>query len=99
MRDLVDIRNIDKAKLLAGLYNRAKFGKIVDQFCLPKGGMSVQQAREIIAELGLVFDYLGDQALKVNIAGERFDSWGFNWNRRPQAAQTVVATLRYHWER
>ncbi len=97
MRDLVDIRNINKAELLAGLYNRAKFGKVVDRFHPPRTAMTISQAWEIITERGLIFDYLGDQALKVNLAGERLDPWGFNWNRRPQAAQTVIATLRHHF--
>src|SRR5271166_1252037 len=67
MSDGLDIKGIDKAELLAGLYNRSKPLGLGFLQATPSD-MTAEQARGIIKEQGLDFDYLNGGVMNVNLA-------------------------------
>lgn len=109
MTDQVDITGLDKAEVLAALYNRsAPMGLGVLQ--ARSGEMTVVVARQCIdgeddharnfpnvAKRGreLDFDYLFGRPLKVNLSGDSFDPWLYDRdNGGSGTAARLVAELR-----
>lgn len=104
-RDTIDISGIDKAALLAALFNnsapggmgflQAGFGPTV---------MTVEDAREVIASghhdpgaprEGLSYDYLFGRPLKSDIGGDTYDPWGYDRdNGGPGTAASIIEKLR-----
>jgi hypothetical protein len=109
MSEAIDIKGIDKAELLAALYNNSRpMGSGFLQ-AIP-GDMTVEQARKEI-ESGddssrmfgknrcgnreLYFDYLRGRPLKSDISGDTFDPWGYDRdNGGKGAAARIVEALR-----
>lgn len=63
----MNIQNINKAELLAALYNGAK-PQLVDLL------MTKEQARSFLSSVNY-FDYLKGKCLKINIDGERYQTF------------------------
>lgn len=91
----IDISGLDKAAVLAALYNRAKqqgFGLLDPEGRLP---MTVEQARvEIDANPKLYFDYLRGRVLKIDLEGDVLWPGLFDRDNGPGAAAEVIARLR-----
>jgi len=95
MADEIDIKGIDKAMLLAGLYNGSRpLGLGFLQATL--NDMTVEEARAEIKERNgdLYFDYLNDRVMKVDISGDTLGSWGYDRDLGQGAAQSVVSAIR-----
>jgi hypothetical protein len=95
----VDITGLDKAEVLAALYNASKVqGMGVMQAVL--GDMTAEKAREVIASRGDdhgnkgYFDYLFGRVLKVNISGDSFDPRGYDRDVGQGAASRAISKLR-----
>src|SRR5271166_3735595 len=93
MSDGLDIKGIDKAELLAGLYNRSKPLGLGFLQATPSD-MTAEQARGIIKEQGLDFDYLNGGVMNVNLARGTLYAGGFDRDNGKGAAQSVVEAIR-----
>lgn len=90
--DNLDISGLDKAAVLAALYNAAR----------PQGRgflhydpapMETEEAREILRG-GSSFDYLRGRVLKVNISADSFDPRLFDRDNGEGAAYMAIQSLR-----
>jgi hypothetical protein len=91
---MIDISNIDKATLLAALFNNSK--PLGLGFFAPNHNieMTKEQAKTYIDAGQTYFDYLNGRVMKVNIAGDTLDSWGYDRNNGNNAAKNVVDGIR-----
>jgi hypothetical protein len=92
MSDL-DISGLDKAELLAGLYNRSKplglgFLEATQE------DMTVDEARRIIQQQGPRFDYLNGRVMKIDLGGDTLNPRGFDRDNGAGATQSVVQAIR-----
>ena len=105
MNDIVDISGLDKAAVLAALFNAsAPQGSGFLQAGFGPQVMSLEDAQQMIKKypytLGttdqeLDYDYVDGRPLKVKLDGDEFDSWGFDRdNGGPGSAQKVIDRLR-----
>lgn len=91
----IDIRNFDKAAVLAALYNRASpmgAGFMAHE----EGSMSVQEAQELIDNhhsSRLWFDYLKGRAMKVDITGDELRAGNYDSYYGAGAAEAVLKAL------
>lgn len=108
MSDSVNIEGLDKAAVLAALFNASApqgFGFL--QSASGPQVMTVEDAQRMIDESpepmisgmpdgrALQFDYVLGRPLKVEIGGDEFSPWGFDRdNGGPGAAQKVIDRLR-----
>jgi hypothetical protein len=108
MNDEIDIKGIDKAELLAALYNHSR--QMGMGFLQARDGdMTVDQARKEI-ETGddssrmfgkngagnqhLYFDYLRGRPLKSDLSGDTFRPWGYDRDNGQGAAARIIQSLR-----
>lgn len=106
MSDTISIQGLDKAALLAALYNASRpLGMGMMHY--DPAPMTRDAAQAIIdgrgddltAMLGfsrgtLVFDYLKGRVMKVDLSGDTLRTWGYNRDNGASAAEAVVAALR-----
>ncbi len=91
----MDIAGLNKAEILAALYNGSR------QQCMgyldKRGadGMTVEQAQEEIDNWPrMYFDYLHGRVLKVGLAGNDLRTEAYNRDNGPGAAERIIADLR-----
>ena len=97
---LIDIKGIDKAVLLAGLFNHAQpqgFGFLVATNEL----MSVEEARTISFDMqiaymggGAYYDYVKGRSMKVALGGDTLDPTLYDRDNGQGMAEKVVRTIR-----
>jgi len=87
----IDISKKDKAAVFKALYDYAN-PKGMGMFFNKPGDISIEQAREIVAE-SMDFDYVGGRVLKVNISGDSFDSWLYDRDNGQGRAAQAIATV------
>lgn len=87
---LVDISGLDKASVLAVLFNRAKSRP----FRLGCTAMHVTGARAILDRGKIKLSRLGWRRLDVDLSGDSFDPSGFDSHNGPNAAADIIASLR-----
>lgn len=106
MSDMVNIAGLDKAAVLATLFNASAPGGM--GFFQAQHGPSVmttEDARQLIEDGGsaesgiyhgnLSYDYLFGRPLKINLEGDEFDPWGFDRdNGGTGTAQRLIEKLR-----
>lgn len=109
MSNEIDIKGIDKAELLAALYNNSR--PMGMGFLQARDGkMTVEQAREEIeggddssrmfgkdrcGNRHLYFDYLRGRPLKSDLSGDTFHPWGYDRdNGGDGTAARIIANLR-----
>jgi hypothetical protein len=98
----IDIKGIDKAELLAALYNGAKpLG--MAYLAYDPTPMTKEEAQKIIDGQpvnfhypggGLRFDYLKGRVMKVNLREDEFDPWGYDRDNGDGSAENVVSKLK-----
>ncbi len=88
----MNIANLNKAEVLAALYNRAQ----------PQGlgflhytlrNMTVEQAQEILDGGTTYFDYLKGRVMKVDLSGDDLHTILYNRNNGPEAAEMALSVL------
>ena len=100
----MNIAGINKAVLLAALYNRAKPLGLGFLHYRPEA-MTTVEALEIIAadhtkdfnrftNSPLYFDYLKGRVMKVDLGGDEMDTWGYNRDNGKDAAEKIIESLR-----
>jgi hypothetical protein len=91
----ISIAGLDKAAVLAALYNRAR-PQGMGFLHYDPNPMSVEDAQTILnaREGVLYFDYLMGRVMKVDLSSDTFDPWGFDRDNGSGAAQSVIDALR-----
>ena len=90
----INIEGIDKAQLLAALWNASQ--PLGMGFMDPRSGgeMSVEQAQEVINQTPhLYFDYVWGRVMKVNLATLEMDPWLYDRDNGEGSAALVVRSL------
>lgn len=88
----IDIKDINKADLLAALYNNSKVQGM--GFMQAKNGaMTSAEAAELLKETHR-FDYLHGRVMKIDISGDELKTYLYDRDLGQGAAQRVVEALR-----
>lgn len=91
----MNISGLDKADVLATLYNAAN--QVGLGHTLPRGtfGMTAVEAKEYISKSAdLYFDYLHGRVLKICIRDDEVDTRLYNRDNGNGAAETAIERLR-----
>ena len=89
----INIAGLDKAAILAALYNAAlSIGAGVFQY--NPSPMTVQEARVILSSGTTSFDYFHGRVVKVNLGQDVLDPRDYNRDNGPGAAERVIDRLR-----
>lgn len=85
---MIDITGLNKAEVLAGLYNASHPQGMGFLQSSPED-MTTEQAEEILKET-TDFDYLKDRVMKISLSGDEFEEWLYDRDNRSGAAQAVI---------
>lgn len=90
---MIDIKDLDKAEVLAGLYNCSR--PQGNGFLNSRSGteMSRDQAARYLTQKQN-FDYLNGRVMKVNLSGDSFDPRLYNRDNGTDAAERIVNAIR-----
>jgi len=90
--DKISMVGVDKAAVLAGLYNASKpLGMGFMHY--DSTPMTCEEAAEILSQQ-TDFDYLKGRVMKVDLSGHEFDPWGYDRDNGEGAAQAIVDGIR-----
>lgn len=92
----IDIRGLDKAELLAGLFNASKPQGLGFLAQGRNSAMTVDDAREVLRMAGdrPYFDYLRGRVMKVDLSGDSLEPRMYDRDNGEGAALKVVGTIR-----
>ncbi len=88
----VSIVDLDKAEVLAALFNGARTQGAGFIHYSPVT-MPAAEARSLI-ESYTYFDYLQGRVMKVDLSGDSFDPWGYDRDNGQGAAERTINALR-----
>jgi hypothetical protein len=88
----MNISGMNKAKILAALYNNSKpqgmgFLHFDDQ------PMTQEEAQELLDSGQTYFDYLKGRVMKIDLSGDELETWLYNRDNGENAAEAVLANL------
>jgi hypothetical protein len=91
----ISIAGLDKAAVLAALYNRARPQGMGFMHYDPEP-MTAEDAKIILdaREDSYYFDYLRGRVMKVDLSGDDLECWLYDRDNGPNAAQSVIDELR-----
>lgn len=89
---MVDIKGINKAELLAALYNNSKPLGLGILHYTPEN-MTKEEAEEILKE-DTYIDYLKGRVMKVDLSKDQFDTYLYNRDNGEGAAERIVEQLK-----
>jgi len=90
---MVDIKGLNKAEVLAELYNNSKPQGLGFLHFNPEK-MTIEEAEEILKQT-TDFDYLKGRVMKVNLSSDDgFEEWLYDRDNGQGAAQAVIDRLR-----
>ncbi|WP_422472809.1 hypothetical protein [Endozoicomonas sp. ALB032] len=92
----VNISTLDKAELLAALYNRAK-PQGLGMLHYDPAPMTVDQAKELLSKRAsheLYFDYLAGRVMKIDISSDVMKTRLYNRDNGENAAEKVACALK-----
>lgn len=90
--DTIDLEGLDKAAVLAALYNASKPQGMGFLHYDPEP-MTVEEARALLSQ-DTDFDYLKGRVMKVDLSGDQLDPWGFDRDNGQGRAAEVIESLR-----
>jgi hypothetical protein len=98
----IDIKGIDKADLLAALYNSARQQGMGFLNSRGASSMTKDEAQKVLSDGGwltnlpgrVYFDYLNGRVMKVDIGGDTLEPWLYDRDNGQGAAARVIADLR-----
>ena len=99
MNEPIDISKLDKAEVLAALYNASKMQGVSFLACEWRGNMSKEKAQEYIDECcntpgrNLYFDYLNGRVMKINLGKDLLEVRLFDRDNGDGAAQRAIQHL------
>jgi len=88
----ISIEGLNKANVLAALYNASKPQGLGFMQYDPKP-MTREEAENWLSRENY-FDYLKGRVMKINLKGDEFDSWAYNRDNGANAAENVISVLR-----
>lgn len=90
----IDIKGIDKAVLVAALFNRSTFCGM--GFFAPKSNteMTAADAQKYLDKGQFHFGYLNGRAMKIGVSGDEMDPWKYDRYNGQGAANKVVEAIR-----
>ena len=97
MAEKVSIQGLNKAAVLAALYNNAR-AQGLGFLQYDAKPMTVEDAQGHLDRGQTYFDYLQGRVLKVSLEGDSFDPWGYDRDNGQGSAQRVVDELRNYGE-
>lgn len=89
----ISIQGLDKAAVLAALYNRAQPQGMMGFLHYNPKPMTAAEAQALLAQT-TYFDYVKGRVMKVNLAKDEFDPSLYDRDNGRGAAQEVIDTLR-----
>lgn len=90
----MNIQGLNKAEVLAALYNNAIVGGLGILHFKNKE-MTTEEAEQILdQDPNRYFDYLKGRVMKIKIAGDEIDTRLYNRDNGPGAAERVISELR-----
>lgn len=89
----VSISGLDKAKVLLALYRGSRAQGVGILTAMVSDAVSLKDAQQLVKKQ-LSFDYLQGVVLKVNLAEDSFDPWGYDRDNGQGAAQRVIDSLK-----
>ena len=91
----IDIKDLDKAAVLAALFNTSRPQGRGFQAYQPEP-MTIEVANGLLAQAGSrpYFDYVQGRVMKVDLSGDSFDSRLFNRDNGEGAAEMAIKALR-----
>lgn len=87
----VDISKVNKAKLLAALYNKSRPLGMGFLHYNP-AQMTEQEAAELL-KVQTDFDYLKGRVMKVDLSGDILETWCYNRDNGDNAAENIIKNL------
>ena len=104
MSESIDISKLDKAEVLAALYNASKQQGMGFMQSRGASGMTKEEAASEIeavksANGKIRFDYLNGRVMKVEIGGDTLEPWLYDRDNGPGAAERALAGLVSRQER
>lgn len=93
MAENIDIGGLDKAAVLAALFNGSR-PQGLGFLNYGEGNMTVEEAQAILDSGQTYFDYVKGRVMKVDLEGDSFDPWGYDRDNGAGAAKVVVDELR-----
>ncbi|MGC8662487.1 MAG: hypothetical protein ACP5RT_01735 [Candidatus Micrarchaeia archaeon] len=90
--NLISIENLDKAEVLAALYNAA-IPVGLGIFHYDPKPMTQESAKEFL-KAQIYFDYINGRAMKIDLSGNDFDPTSYDENNGEGTAAFVVSILR-----
>jgi len=92
MAEVINLKGMDKAEVLAALYNASHPLGMGFLHYDPKP-MSVDEARELLKRQ-TYFDYLKGRVMKVDLSGDTLETWLYDRDNGQGAAAEVINSLR-----
>ena len=89
----ISIAGIDKAEVLAALYNASRRQGMGFMHARGATGMSVEEARELLAKT-TYFDYLHGRGMKIDLTSDLLEDWLYDRDNGQGAAARALAPLR-----
>ncbi len=90
---MVDIKGLDKARVLKALYDNSHVQGLGFMHAVPDGTVTVERCAEIL-EKGMEFDYLYGRVLKVELSTDEVDERLYDRDCGEGAAQRAVDSIR-----
>lgn len=88
----IDLKDLDKAAVLAALYNASK-PMAMGFMRYDPTPMTVDQAHELLKKQ-TDFDYLQGRVMKTDLSGDTLDTWGYDRDNGEGAAAKALASLQ-----
>ena len=90
----MNISGLDKAEVLAALYNGSRQQGMGFMHARGAEGITVEQAREEIANNpSMYFDYLHRRVMKIGLGRDELQTALYNRDNGPGAAERIIAEL------
>ena len=89
----MNIEGLDKAEVLMTLFNASKQQGMG---FLDRSGakdMTIEEARVIVGDGHMDFDYLRGRVMKVDISSDRLETWLYNRDNGVDAAERALSRL------
>lgn len=91
----MDISDLNKAEVLAALYNRSRQQGMGFLHARGESGMTAEQAQaELDARKDKYFDYLHGRVMKIDLNDDELNTVLYNRDNGQGAAELVIAELR-----
>ena len=89
---MIDISKLNKAEVLAALYNNSFQQGMGVMHARGQTGLSIDEAAELLKET-IYFDYLHGRVMKVNLSGDDLDPSLYDRDNGKGSAAKVIARI------